>query len=164
VLVEASRIAFDTLDLDIPVTVMDRRQIKGLGASTVTDLLRYVTQQTHTMRESFLGDGQQFAALRGLGLDTTLVLINGHRTVATASSLTFNAFDLNSIPLGAVERVEIVSESTSAMHGADAIAGVVNVVLRENIPEPTLDMDYGAAAGGAVERHAAFSVSGSNSR
>ena len=163
-LVEASRIAFGTLDLDIPITIMDRDRIKGLGASTLTDVLRYVTQQTHTMSESFLGDGTQFADLRGLGFDTTLVLINGHRTIATASSLTFNAFDLNSIPLGAVERVEVVSDSTSAMHGADAIGGVINIVLRENIPEPTLDIDYGAAAGGAVERHAAFGASGASGR
>lgn len=163
-LVEASRIALGTLDLDTPITIMDRQQIKALGASTVTDLFRYLTQQTHTMSESFLGDGTQFADLRGLGLDTTLVLINGRRAVATASSLTFNAVDLNIIPLGAVERVEIVSDSTSAMHGADAIGGVVNIVLRENIPEPTLDIDYGAAAGGAVERHAAFGASGASGR
>ncbi len=60
---------------------------------------------------------------------------------------TVNAFDLNSIPLGAVERIEIVSDSTSAIYGADAIGGVVNIVLRENIPEPRLDIDYGAADG-----------------
>lgn len=163
-LVETSRIAFGTLDLDIPITIMDREQIKALGASSVTDLFRYVTQQAHTMSESFLGDGTQFADLRGLGFDTTLVLINGRRTVATASSLTFNAVDLNIIPLGAVERVEIVSDSTSARYGADAIGGVVNIVLRENIPEPTLDIDYGAAAGGAVEKHAAFGASGASGR
>jgi iron complex outermembrane receptor protein len=144
--------------------VFDQRQIKALGASTVTDLFRYITQQTHTMSESYLGDGTQFADLRGLGFDTTLVLINGHRTVATASSLTFNAFDLNSIPLGAVERVEIVSDSTSALHGADAIGGVVNIVLRDDIPDPTLDVDYGAAAGGSVERRATFASSAVRAR
>lgn len=163
VLVEASRI-FDDLDLDVSKTVLDRGDIESLGASTVTDLLKYVTQQTHTMSESYLGDGTQFADLRGLGFDTTLVLINGRRTVATASSLTVNAFDLNSIPLGAVERVEIVSDSMSAIYGADAIGGVLNIVLREDIPEPRLDIDYGAAAGGAVERHATFSASGRSSR
>ena len=46
------------------------------------------------------------------------------------------------------------------MHGADAIGGVVNIVLRKNVPEPRLDVDYGAAEGGSVERHAAFSASG----
>ena len=111
-----------------------------------------------------MGDGTQFADLRGLGFDTTLVLINGRRTIATASALAVNGFDLNSIPLGAVERVEIVSDSTSAIYGADAIGGVVNIVLRENIPEPRLDIDYGAADGGAVERHAAFGASGSYGR
>jgi iron complex outermembrane recepter protein len=158
-LVEASRI-FDDLDLDVPMTVFDRQDIEDSGASTVTDLLRYVTQQPHTMAESYLGDGTQFADLRGLGFDTTLVLINGRRTIAAASSLTVNAFDLNSVPLSAVERIEIVSDSTAAVYGADAIGGVFNIVLRENVPEPTLDIEYGAASGGGVERHAAFSAAG----
>jgi iron complex outermembrane recepter protein len=162
VTVEGQRIfgsVFDSLDLDIPTTVFDREDIDALGVSTVTDLFQYVTQQPNLKPESYLGDGTQFADLRGLGFDSTLVLINGRRTVATASALTVNAFDLNTIPLGAVERVEIVSDSTSVIHGADSIGGVVNVVLRENIPEPRLDIDYGAAAGGAVERHVAFGAS-----
>ena len=146
------------------MTVFDREDIDASGASTVTDLFRYVTQQPNLKPESYLGDGTQFADLRGLGFDTTLVLINGRRTIATASALSVNAFDLNSIPLGAVERIEIVSDSMSAIYGADAIGGVVNIVLRENIPEPRLDIDYGAAAGGAVERHAAFGASGSYGR
>ncbi len=167
VTVEGSRIfdsVFDSLDLDIPATVFDREDIEASGASTVTDLFRYVAQQPNLKPGSYLGDGTQFADLRGLGFDTTLVLINGRRTIATASALAVNAFDLNSIPLGAVERIEIVSDSTSAIHGADAIGGVVNIVLRGNVPEPRLDIDYGAAAGGGVERHAAFSASGSRGR
>jgi iron complex outermembrane receptor protein len=161
--VEASKI-FESLDLDIPTVVLDRGDIESLGASTVTDLLRYVTQQTHTMADAYLGDGTQFADLRGLGFDTTLVLINGRRTIATASSLTVNAFDLNSIPLGVVERIEMVADSTSVMHGADAIGGVLNIVLREDIPEPTLNIDYAAANGGGVERHVAFGASAVGSR
>lgn len=162
-LVEASKI-FDDLDLDIPTTVIDRDDIDASGVSTLADLMGYITQQPYVTSESLLGDGTQVANLRGLGFDTTLVLINGHRTTATASSLSFNAFDMNSIPLGAVERIEIVSDSTSAMYGADAIGGVLKIVLRENIPEPRLDVDYGAAAGGGVERHAAFGASGSSGR
>ena len=165
--VEGRRISasvFDSLDLDIPATVFDREDIDASGASTVMDLFRYVTQQPNIKPESFLGEGTQFADLRGLGFDSTLVLINGRRTIATASALTVNAFDLNSIPLGAVDRIEIVSDSTSVIHGADAIGGVVNIRLRDNIPEPRLDIDYGAAAGGAVERHAAFSASATSGR
>jgi len=165
--VEGRRISdsvFGSLDVDTPVTVFERRNIEDLGVSTVTDLLRYLPQQLHTMPGSYLGDGTQFADLRGLGFDTTLVLINGRRTVATASALTVNAFDLNSIPPAAVERVEIVSDANSVMYGADAIGGVVNIVLRKDVPEPRLDIDYGAAEGGAVERHAAFSAAGSSGR
>lgn len=162
-LVEASKI-FDGLDLDIPTTVIDRRDIDASGVSTLAELMGYIPQQTYMTPESQLGDGTQVANLRGLGFDTTLVLINGHRTIATASSLSFNAFDLNSIPLGTVERVDIVSDSMSALHGADAIGGVLNIVLRDSIPEPRLDIDYGAAAGGGVERHAVFGASGATGR
>jgi iron complex outermembrane recepter protein len=163
-LVEGARILADGLDFDVPVTVFDRSDIEALGVSTLADVFRYLPQQLHTMPGSYLGDGTQFADLRGLGFDTTLVLINGRRTIATASALTANAFDLNSIPPGAVERIEIVSDSNSSMYGADAIGGVVNIVLRRSIPEPRLDIDYGAADGGAVERHAGFSASGSRGR
>lgn len=165
--VEGRRIldsVFRGLDPDVPATVFDRRDIEALGVSSITDLFRYLPQQVHTQPGSFLGDGTQFADLRGLGFDTTLVLINGRRTMATASALTANAFDLNSIPPGAVERIEIVSDSNSAIYGADAIGGVVNIVLRKEVPEPRLDIDYGAADGGSVERHAAFSAAGSRGR
>ncbi|HKQ14628.1 MAG TPA: TonB-dependent receptor [Steroidobacteraceae bacterium] len=155
---------FDSLDLDIPAQVFDREDIDRSGASTVTDLFRLVTQQPNLKPGSFLGDGTQFADLRGLGFDTTLVLINGRRTTPTASALSVNAFDLNSVPLGVVEGVEIVSDSSSAIYGADAIGGVINIMLRDEIPEPRLDIDYGAADGGAVERHAAFGASGSYRR
>jgi iron complex outermembrane receptor protein len=167
VTVEGQRIwnsVFDGLDLDIPAEVFEREDIDASGASTVTDIFRLVTQQPNLQPGSFLGDGTQYADLRGLGFDTTVVLINGRRTIATASALSVNAFDLNSVPLGAVQRVEIVSDSASAIYGMDAIGGVVNIMLRDKIPEPRLDIDYGAADGGAVERHAAFGASGSYGR
>lgn len=155
---------FDGLDVDIPAKIFDRDDIEASGVSTVSDLFRRVSQQPNLQPGSFLGDGTQFADLRGLGFDTTLVLINGRRTIATASALAANAFDLNTIPPSFVEGVEIVSDSNSAIFGADAIAGVVNIMLRDIIPEPRLDIDYGAADGGAVERHAAFGASGSYGR
>ncbi|HEY7642148.1 MAG TPA: TonB-dependent receptor [Steroidobacteraceae bacterium] len=165
--VEGRRIldsVFGSLDLDVPATVFDRGDIDALGVSTITDLLRYVPQQLHTMPESYLGDGTQFADLRGLGFDSTLVLINGRRAMPTASALTVNAFDLNSIPPAAVERIEIVSDSNSAIFGADAIGGIVNILLRKDVAGPRLDLDYGAADGGSVERHAAFGASGTHGR
>ena len=88
-IVEGQRIldsVFDSLDLDIPVTVFDREDIDASGALTITDLFRYVTQQPNLKPGSYLGDGTQFADLRGLGFDTTLVLINGRRTIPTASA------------------------------------------------------------------------------
>jgi hypothetical protein len=127
---------FDGLDLDIPAQVLRSRGYRCIGASTLSDLMRLVPQQPNLKPGFFLGDGTQFADLRGLGFDTTLVLISGRRAIPSASALAVNAFDLNSIPVSAVERVEIVSDSTSAIYGADAIGGIVNIKLRENFAEP----------------------------
>jgi iron complex outermembrane receptor protein len=101
--------------------------------------------------------GAQFAELRGLGADTTLVTINGHRAFASAASFVVNAFDLNTIPLSAVERVELLFDSTSVQHGMDAIGGVLNIVLRDEIRHPSLQMHYGSAEGGGSQFQTAAS-------
>ena len=57
-------------------------------------------------------------------------------------------FDLNTVPLSAVERVEVLFDSTSVRHGMDAIGGVLNIVLRDEIPHPSTQVNYGSAQGG----------------
>ncbi len=95
------------------------------------DVLRYTPQQPFTRAEHYYANGAQYSQMRGIGVDTTLILINGRRAVPTSNSLTLNAFDLNSIPLAAVERIEVLSDSASAIYGADAMGGVINVVLKK---------------------------------
>ena len=97
------------------------------------DLLRLLPQQPFLRPDGFRSNGAQYAELRGLGPDTTLVLINGRRAFASAASFSVNAFDLNQLPLSAVERVEVQLDSISVRHGADAIGGIVNIVLRDDI-------------------------------
>lgn len=157
VVVSAGRI-FDATSLPPPVLSFDRERIERSGATTVPDLLKQITQQPYTRPEGFHTSGAQFAALRGLGPDMTLVLINGRRTLSSASTLTTNAFDLNTIPLTAVDRVEILLDSASATYGADAIGGLVNIVLRQDIPGPSVDVHYGSAEGGGTQRRASFSA------
>lgn len=138
--------------------VLDRAAIKRTGATTITGLLNILPQQPFLRPDGFRSNGAQYAELRGLGPDTTLVLINGHRAFASAGSFTVNAFDLNQVPLSAVERVEVQLDSISVRHGADAIGGIINIVLRDDIPDPIVDVRYGAAAGGGEQRQASISA------
>src|SRR5690606_13775467 len=94
----------------------------------------------------------------GLAVGTTLVLINGRRTVTTGLAGSTGYFDLNTIPISAVERIEVLSGSASAIYGADAVAGVINVILKKDIERPVVDLYYGAARGGADERRASLSA------
>ena len=84
--------------------------------------------------------------LRGLPLGSTLTLINGRRVQAVGSS-SGNYFNLNLIPLSAVERVEVLPVGSSAVYGGDALAGVVNVILRKSVDGLALDARLGAAKG-----------------
>lgn len=168
VIVTGSRLgvvpALGPVDGPAAITVFDHAKIEVSGASTVADLLKYLPQQPFTYESGFRASGGQFAELRGLGVDSTLVLINGRRTVQSAASVAFNAFDLNTIPLVAVERVEVLSDSAAAVYGADAIGGVINIIMLEKISRPVLSLHYGAAEGGGEELRASISAGYSNER
>ena len=138
--------------------MLDREWIERSGVTTVAEILRLIPQQPFLRPDGFRSNGAQYAELRGLGVDTTLVLINGRRAFASAASFTVNAFDLNQVPLSAVERVEVQLDSISVRHGADAIGGVVNIVLRDDIRSPSVEARYGAAAGGGEQSQASFSA------
>jgi len=121
------------------VTSLDRDDINANPAATVRDLLRALpqtfgggpSQDTHyfgeTPTNSGLGSGVN---LRGLGTQATLVLVNGKRLAPSGTEAAFA--DIENIPLAAVERVDILPDSASAMYGADAVGGVVNFVMRDN--------------------------------
>jgi iron complex outermembrane recepter protein len=141
-----------------PVTIFGRKKLSTLGVATVGDVMRYVPQQPYTQAAFSQPDGAVFAEMRGLGVDTTLVLINGRRAVPSAATANRNAFDLNSIPLPAIDRIEVLSDSASAIYGADAVGGVVNIILKREVAQPTVELSYGAADGGADERRAALTA------
>lgn len=162
IVVTGSRLRRARTDGPAPVTVFDRARIEQLGATSVSRVLDYLPQQPFAFGEGTSTSASREVRLRGLSSGTTLVLINGRRVITSALTAGSGAFDLNSIPLAAVERIEILSESASAIYGADAIAGVVNVILKEGFEHPTVDLYYGAATeGGANERRASF-VAGHN--
>lgn len=164
VVVTGSRLRLSADEAAVPVLVMDRARIEASGAVSVSDLMRFVPPAPYVFSETVQQGGAQFAQLRGLGVDSTLVLINGRRTVPSAVNVALNAFDLNTIPLAAVERVEVLSDAASAVYGADAVGGVVNIVLKRDIPRPVVELSVGSAEGGGEERRASLSGGYAGSR
>src|SRR4029079_19217327 len=121
-----------------PVDIITREQIDRTGQATVAEVLRNIPANTGgSFSESFTNSFAPAASgisLRGLGQKTTLVLLNGRRVTGFgfAQQLQDTFVDLNSIPASAVERVEILKDGASAIYGSDAIAGVVNIILRKD--------------------------------
>ena len=110
-------------------------------------LLSTITKQTG----SDGADHIDLATLRGLGPDQTLVLINGKRRHQTAFVAVFgtrgrgnSGTDLSAIPIGAIDRVEILRDGASAQYGSDAIAGVINIILKKNVNQFTGNLGYAA--------------------
>lgn len=123
----------------LPVTIITREQIQKSGVTTTEQLLRTVTAAVQgnstTIAASSVGQnaaGVSGVSLRGLGSQRTLVLINGKRVSAGGTITDSTTVDVNSIPLAAVERIDVLKDGASAIYGSDAIAGVINFVLRSD--------------------------------
>lgn len=136
-----------------PLTVITADDIKRSGVTTLTDLMRTVNQTrggtgSFTTAQSGATStstppGQASAALRGMGPSSTLTLVNGRRIAASSfSSGTENFVDINSIPLSAIERIEILATGASAIYGADAVAGVINYILKDDFTGFELSGQY----------------------
>lgn len=134
VVVTGSRIQRAVSDAPSPVTIISAEDLEFSGLSNVADVLRNTTYNSFgSFRERSGTSFGQIALvdLRGLGAGRTAVLINGRRVPGnpfTGSS----AVDVNSIPLSAVERIEILTDSASAVYGADAIGGVINFIMKDD--------------------------------
>lgn len=163
ILVTGSRLG-QTGEGPAPVTIFSRDKLDELGVSTVSEVLSFLPQQPYSRWVGTEAGGAQFAEMRGLGIDTTLVLINGRRVTPSAANVGRNAFDLNTIPLSAVERVEVLSDAASAVYGADAVGGVINVILKRDIASPVMEVSYGAAEGGGEERRLSAAAGHSGGR
>jgi len=145
-----------------PVHTLTRKDIDRSGYSQIGDLMK-------SLPEVFAG-GQNpgvFAAtagnianqnysdastisLRGLGTDATLVLVDGHRLPSDSA---FQGSDISGVPLQAVQRIEVVPDGASALYGADAVAGVVNMVLKKSYSGIDVSAEAGTSSqGGASEK------------
>jgi iron complex outermembrane recepter protein len=148
----------------LPVQVITREEITRAGITSAEQLIATLSasgngatnlaSQTgiQLSTEGRNNNGNSTANLRGLGSSNTLVLLNGRR-VALHGAKGF-AVDLNSIPLGAVERVEVLKDGASSLYGTDAIAGVINFILRKDVQgvEATAFIDMTEAGGGEIFR------------
>ncbi|HRQ34951.1 MAG TPA: TonB-dependent receptor plug domain-containing protein, partial [Chiayiivirga sp.] len=131
--VTGSRIKRADIEGSLPVVVMDRAQIEASGSISVADFLRDTTFNSFGSYQSSSGSsglGATTVSMRGLGSERTLILIDGRR--APTSPQLGSGQDLNSIPLAAVERFEILSDGASAIYGSDALGGVINIITRKD--------------------------------
>lgn len=152
VTVTGSRIAREGFTAPTPVTVVDADDLVKSSPSTLADSLRQLpalTNMSGTHRNSGTTQGgQSFLNLRSLGATRTLMLLDGRRVVAT--NLT-GSVDLNILPAGVVQRVEVVTGGASAAYGSDAVAGVVNFVLDKEFTGLKGEVNVGAAEEGDNE-------------
>lgn len=131
-----------------PVHVYTRADLDRSGQPTLERFVSSLNEASVSPGEGGVGQtvGQGSVQLRGLPLGSTLVLINGRRVQSVGSS-SGNFFNLNLIPMAAVERVEIVPVGSSAVYGGDALAGVVNIILKKSMEGFALDARIGSGKG-----------------
>ena len=139
------------------VVVMDKAFIEKSGFTSLNQLFRdTIYNATGVVDEQFTQGFTPSSAsidLRGMGASRTLVLVNGRRTALFPFGQEGGAsfVDVNLIPLGAVERVEILKDGASAIYGSDAIAGVVNIILRDDYDGVEASLQYGQTSEGDGE-------------
>ena len=130
------RVASETA---LPVQVIRREDIEKSGVTTAAELLKNISASAAQLTDgASISDntggqrGFNGANLRGLGVSSTLVLLNGRRMANFASPGDSAGVDLNSIPAGAIQRVEVLKDGASAIYGTDAIGGVINFITRQD--------------------------------
>ncbi|MBE8228706.1 TonB-dependent receptor plug domain-containing protein, partial [Leptospira borgpetersenii serovar Ballum] len=154
--VTGSRIPRAQVEGPAPITVINAEQIRSSGFTSVPDVLRAMTQnggETQSQQSSSGADfspGAQQVDLRGLGPNHTLVLVNGRRHVGATSGS--SAVDVNTIPVEWIERVEVITGGASAVYGADAVAGVVNFIMKKSFDGAEVRGQTGMASEGGFNR------------
>src|SRR6185312_11415732 len=130
IVVTGSHIRNIDLETRHPVLVLDRAAIERTGFTSISDVVQAIVTNGETQNRNVNNgsNGEQLANLRSLGANRTLVLLNGQRFVTDIDG----AVDLSAIPLALVDRIEVLEDGASAIYGSDAIAGVINIITRNN--------------------------------
>ena len=150
----------------LPVQLITREDIDKMGATTAAELVKNISANTApltdgpSISDSTSGQrGFNGANMRGIGVSSTLILLNGRRLANFASPGDNAGVDLNNIPAGAIQRVEVLKDGASAIYGTDAIGGVINFITRKDYTG--VDVAASAAGteqGGAGKRTASISA------
>lgn len=153
--VTGTRIAREGFVTPSPVTSITAEEIRATGAVTISDLMTKMPALTpsYTLGNStrFIGTaGLGLLDLRGMGTSRTLVLVNGRRHVGASPGST--AVDVNTIPVEWIQRVEVITGGASAVYGADAVAGVVNFIMKDSFDGMELRGQRGGAGEGNFGR------------
>lgn len=165
VTVTGSRIKRADIETSQPIFQLNREEIQAQGLTSVGDVIQNITSNGSTLNSTYNngGNGETRVSLRNLGSNRTLVLVNGRRWVGGTGL--GGAVDLNTIPSAAVERIEVLKDGASAIYGSDAIAGVVNVILRRDFEGAEANAYLGAFDKGDGTRQAYdFTVGTSSDR
>ncbi|CAM4072272.1 TonB-dependent receptor [Pseudoalteromonas ostreae] len=168
--VTGSRIKRTDIEGPSPVQSISRADIDNMGYDNLQQLLERMpvagngTFSTRGNNQDSTANGSAAVSLRGLGADATLVLINGRRVAisAFAESITNSFVDINSIPVSAIERIDILKDGASAIYGSDAVAGVVNIILKKDIDGLEVNLGYGGTDGPNYEETLANIVWGTS--
>lgn len=168
IVVTGSRISRDEFSSPSPIQVLDVESGRQLGIASITEMLQRATVANGTQIDATLntnagnsnateapptgGVGSSSIDLRGLGPERTLILVNGRRMGSVGVRGAPAQPDINLIPFSMVDRAEVLTEGVSAVYGADAVAGVVNVILRDDFEgfELTLNSELPSDDGGEV--------------
>ena len=153
-----------------PILTVDREAIENSGYQNLQQLLEKLPVNgngafsTRGNNQDSTANGAASISLRGLGADATLVLVNGRRVAISsfAESITTNFVDINTIPVAAIERVEVLKDGASAVYGSDAVAGVVNIVLRKDFDGFEVSAGYGDVTTGSAAETSASAIWGTS--
>jgi len=134
------------------VQVITARQIQQSGQTTIADFMRTLSSNLASFTEqdsNSFSPGSSAITLRGLNAKYTLVLLNGQRMTnyGFAQNLEETFVDLNTIPINAVDHIDVLKDGASSIYGSDAVAGVINIVLKSNYQGKVVDGEVGAAQG-----------------
>lgn len=178
--VTGTRIKKAEVEGQVPVTVLSREELEKTGITSVGDILQRLTYSGSALNTRFnssgnfgfppdgggVGAGSTQVNLRHLGSKRVLVLVDGLRWVNESSASGVGAaVDLNTIPLAAIDRIEILEDGASSIYGSDAIAGVVNIITRRDFDAAQATSYYGRFGEGDGETsNAEFSWGGSSER
>ena len=168
--ITGSHIKRTSMEGPSPVSSLSQEDIQKSG---VTDLISLFTKlpisgqgtfSTQANSSDDTANGGSSVSLRGLGADSTLILINGRRVSVSpfAKGIDTAFVDINNIPLAAIKRVDILKDGASATYGSDAVAGVINIVLRDDVEGAEISAKFGATADGGGEEQSVNLVFGNS--